>query len=63
MAKNEQSTQEAYAQSAAELAGLSIDEAWWPAVHCHLAILLRNAALLEAFELDDNEAPAPVFQA
>jgi hypothetical protein len=51
---------DAYARAGAAVAGLSIDEAWWPAVLRHLGILLDHAAVVEAF--DSGENPAPVFQ-
>jgi Protein of unknown function (DUF4089) len=52
---------EAYARAAALLAGLEIDEAWWPAVFRHLDVLIQRAASLEdgGFTLPDD--PAPVF--
>ena len=43
---------DAYARAAARLAGLEIDEAWWPGVLRHLAVLCDNAALVEAVDLD-----------
>ena len=50
---------DAYTHSAATLAGLTIDDAWWPAVVRHLGVLLDRAASLENFELPHD--PAPVF--
>jgi hypothetical protein len=40
-----------YARAAARLARLEVDEAWWPGVLRHLAVLCDNAALVEAAEL------------
>ncbi len=49
------------------MSGLAIDEAWWPNVQRHLAILLEHAASVEAFAPPsggaglDETTPAPVF--
>ncbi len=43
-----------YARAAAGLAGLEIEEAWWPGVLRHLKVLVDNAALVEA--IDTTEA-------
>ncbi len=43
---------ERYARAAARLSGLEIDDAWWPAVVRHLAVLFDRAALVEAVDLD-----------
>ena len=42
---------------------LKIDEAWMPAVCGNLAVTLRFAALVGAFDLPDDADPAPVFKA
>lgn len=47
---------DSYARAAAGLGGLEIDEAWWPGVLRHLAVLFEGAALVEAVNLD---APPP----
>jgi hypothetical protein len=46
---------EAYARAAARLAGLEVEDAWWPAVVRHLGVLLDRAAIVEAAV---REAPA-----
>jgi 1-carboxybiuret hydrolase subunit AtzG-like protein len=45
-----------YARAAARLAGLEIDDAWWPGVERHLTVLLDNAALVEAVDLPSLRA-------
>ena len=42
---------------------LTIDKAWMPAVRGNLAVTLRLAALVSAFNLPDDAEPAPVFKA
>jgi hypothetical protein len=42
---------------------LRIDKAWMPAVRGNLAVTLRLAALVGAFNLPDDAEPAPVFKA
>ena len=42
---------------------LKIDKAWMPAVRGNLAVTLRLAALVGAFNLPDDAEPAPVFKA
>ncbi len=44
-----------YARSLARLRGLEIDDAWWPAVVRHLAVLLDRTALFEAVDLEADE--------
>jgi phage tail tape-measure protein len=53
---------ESYGRAAARAAGLDIDEAWWPAVARHLAVLLERAASLDEEAIDLPDDPAPVFQ-
>lgn len=53
---------EGFARAAARVAGLEIDEAWWPGVVGHLGILLARSASLESAELDLPEDPAAVFR-
>ncbi len=51
-----------YARAAALVAGLPIDDAWWPSIVRHLGVLMAHAASLEA--QDDPWLPgdpAPVF--
>jgi hypothetical protein len=40
-----------YARAAARLGRLEIDEAWWPGVLRHLAVLCDNARLVEAVDI------------
>jgi hypothetical protein len=47
---------EAYARAAARQSGLTIDDAWWPAVVRHLGVLFDRAALVAAVPV---EAPPP----
>jgi transcriptional regulator of acetoin/glycerol metabolism len=50
---------ESYARAAASLAGLEIEDQWWPGVVRHLAGLLSHAAAVA----DDGPAdPAGVFR-
>jgi hypothetical protein len=53
---------EDYARAAARLIGLAIDDAWWPAVARHVAVLLDHAAGVEAAASDLPADPAPVFR-
>jgi hypothetical protein len=46
---------ETYARAAARLAGIEVEEAWWPAVVRHLGVLVDRAAVVEAAA---REAPA-----
>jgi hypothetical protein len=43
--------------------GLSIDDAWKPAVRANLEVSLRLAALVDEFALPDETEPASVFTA
>ena len=47
----------------APLLGIPVDPAWRPSIRTHLAITLRHADALAAFELPDELDPAPVFVA
>jgi Protein of unknown function (DUF4089) len=49
---------ETYARAAATLAGLEIQDAWWPGVVGHLKVLCDNAALVEAVDLAAPLRPA-----
>ncbi|MGH9126405.1 MAG: AtzG-like protein [Acidimicrobiales bacterium] len=53
---------EAYARAAAAAAGLTIEEAWWPAVLGHLAGLLAAAASVGEVTEGLKDEPAPVFR-
>jgi hypothetical protein len=52
---------ERYARAAAAVAGLRIDDAWWPAVVRHLDVLVTRAASLEGPGIHLPDDPAPVF--
>jgi len=51
-----------YARAAARLAGLTVDDAWWPSVIRHLTVLLERAGSLEAEGIELPDDPGPVFQ-
>ncbi len=53
---------EAHARAAARLAGLTIEEAWWPGVIAHLRVLIEQARLVERHRGTDRTAPAPTFE-
>jgi hypothetical protein len=48
---------------AAALLGLSIEPEWKPAVRLNLEAILRQARLVDEFELPDEAEPASVFRA
>jgi hypothetical protein len=52
-----------YIAAAAATLGLSIDEAWKPAVKANLAVSLKLARLVDEFALPDETEPASVFAA
>jgi Protein of unknown function (DUF4089) len=43
--------------------GLSVEDAWRPAVRANLEVSLRLAKLVDEFELPDDTEPASVFTA
>jgi hypothetical protein len=43
--------------------GLVLDSSWKPAVCAHLDVILRFAALVDAFPLPDDAEPASVYRA
>jgi hypothetical protein len=49
--------------AAADALALPIDPAWRPAVRMHLEVTLKQAKLVEDFDLPDDAEPAPVFRA
>ena len=53
---------EAYARAAAVMAGLEIDEQWWPSVVRHLAALMERASTVESFDLAADDGSAAVFR-
>jgi hypothetical protein len=52
-----------YIAAAAKTLGLSIDEAWKPAVKANLEVSLKLARLVDEFALPDETEPASVFAA
>jgi hypothetical protein len=47
----------------AALLGLTLDPDWREAIRANLAVTLRQADLLDGFDLPDEAEPAPVFRA
>ena len=52
-----------YIAAAAKTLGLSVDEAWKPAVKANLEVSLKLARLVDEFSLPDETEPACVFTA
>jgi hypothetical protein len=52
-----------YIAAAAKTLGLSIEEAWKPAVKANLDVSLKLARLVDEFALPDETEPASVFTA
>jgi len=52
-----------YIDAVSKALGLSIDEAWKPAVRANLEVSLRIARLVDEFPLPDETEPASVFAA
>ncbi|SHK92875.1 Protein of unknown function [Bradyrhizobium lablabi] len=52
-----------YIEAASKVLGLSIEEAWKPAVKANLEMSLRVARLVDEFALPDEIEPASVFAA
>jgi hypothetical protein len=52
-----------YVDAVSKALGLSIDDAWKPAVRANLEVSLRIARLVEEFPLPDETEPASVFAA
>ncbi len=51
----------AYVDAAAAAIDLPIDPAWRPGVVANFARIAEIAALVQSFDLPDEEEPAPVF--
>ena len=49
--------------ASAEALGLTLDPAWQESIKLNLRLVLRHAALIDAFPLPDDAEPAPVFRA
>ena len=54
---------DAYVSAAADALGLTLEPAWCAATKSNLQLILRHAALVEAFPLPDDTEPAPIFHA
>lgn len=54
---------DAYIDAAAKALELPLDPAWKPEVRANLAVTLRLAAFVAAFDLPDDAEPAPVYGA
>jgi Protein of unknown function (DUF4089) len=52
-----------YIEAASKVLGLSIEEAWKPAVKANLEMSLRVGRLVDEFALPDETEPASVFAA
>ena len=52
-----------YIDAVSKALGLSVDEAWKPAVRANLEVSLRLARLEDEFALPDQTEPASVFAA
>jgi hypothetical protein len=53
---------EMHARALAALAGLTIEDAWWPAVLRHLGVLVEQAGLVERHEGARHPTSAPKFE-
>lgn len=53
---------DAFVDSVSSMIGLSIPVASKPVVIANLEVVSRMAALLDSFELDEREEPAPVYR-
>ncbi len=51
-----------YVDHTAALPGLTLDPAWRPGVVAHLIVILRAAAMVDAFPLPEEVEPAPAFR-
>jgi 1-carboxybiuret hydrolase subunit AtzG-like protein len=52
-----------YVASVARALGLTIEDAWRPAVRSNLEVSLRMARLVDEFPLPDESEPAGIFSA
>jgi hypothetical protein len=52
-----------YIDAVSKALGLSIDDAWKPAVRANLEVSLKIARLVDEFPLPDETEPASVFAA
>jgi hypothetical protein len=51
-----------YARSGARLAGLTIEDSWWPEIVRHLTVLIEQARLVEHHVGSRELVPAPSFK-
>jgi hypothetical protein len=61
--KRNQDAVDAMIAASAEALGLTLDPAWRDSIKFNLQLVLRHAALIDAFPLPDDAEPAPVFHA
>jgi hypothetical protein len=54
---------DALVEASAQALALPLDPAWHGGVKFNLQLVLRHAAIVEAFPLADDAEPAPVFRA
>jgi 1-carboxybiuret hydrolase subunit AtzG-like len=54
---------DALVAASAQALGLTLNQAWHDSVAFNLRLILRHAALVDAFALPDDAEPAPVFHA
>jgi hypothetical protein len=54
---------DSFIDAAASVLGLTIEDAWRPAVAANLRVTFEHAASVEAFALPDDAEPAPIFKA
>ena len=52
-----------YIDAVAKALGLSIDEAWKPAVRANLDVTLKMAQMVQQFPLPDEIEPASIYEA
>lgn len=53
---------EAHARAAAGLAGLTIEDTWWPGILWHLTILAEQALVVERHAGTSQAPPATSFE-
>ena len=63
IATTKTSSLDAFIDAASAVLGLTIADAWRPAVAANLRVTIEHAAAVEAFALPDDAEPAPIFKA
>jgi hypothetical protein len=53
----------AWLDASAPILGLTIEAAYREAILANLRVIIRQAALVDGFMLDDREEPAAIFRA